>query len=238
MEGELLPGMAGARAYPAFDRLIHVREMSEVNHRRPLCWNWDFNVEPMVTTVGQREGEVFQVLREFWMPEGSIPEMCDLFKQTFPVHGAEIWIHGDATARSRKAQTRMSDYQIILNEMRSYGCPIRLRVPEANPNNSERLRAINRLFRDEYGTNRVAIDPSCVQTIKDYEQVLLESTGKLMKVKNRKDPYFYRTHASDATDYWLWYEEPVGAQIIGERARVNIPRPTYRKVGITRLGRR
>ena len=85
LAGEWLPGIGGARAYHGFDRSIHVaRQMPEISVRRPLFWTWDFNVEPMVSLVGQIDGSVFNFHRELIMHEGSIPEMCNLFYDAFP----------------------------------------------------------------------------------------------------------------------------------------------------------
>src|SRR3990172_2911093 len=61
--GEWLPGLSGARAYPSFDRRVHVRPQPPITPRRPLAWYWDFNVEPMVSGIGQRHMKLFRVYR-------------------------------------------------------------------------------------------------------------------------------------------------------------------------------
>ena len=79
LNGELLPGLAGSRAYSGFQSQINVREQGEVNFRRPLCWTWDFNVEPMITLVGQKERlpngkSLFKVYKELHIKtNASIP---------------------------------------------------------------------------------------------------------------------------------------------------------------------
>src|SRR2546428_1864685 len=124
LEGQLLPGLSGARAYSGFDRKIHVSDDDyTIAHRRPLCWMWDFNVEPMVSLVGQRCGSTYRVIREFVMDEGNIPDMCQWFKQSFPTHGAEVLLYGDSTGKRRTGQTGQSDYSIIMNTMRTYSAP-------------------------------------------------------------------------------------------------------------------
>lgn len=227
LEGEWLPGIGGSRAYTAFNRQLHVRPQPLPNYRRPLCWTWDFNVDPMCSVVGQRDGEAFRIFRNLVIEEASIPEMCQLFYETFPKHAAEIWLYGDATSKGRSRQTGKSDYWQVLNEMRSYGVPIRMKVPESNPAVPDRVNAVNRLLKDEYGQVRLEMDPSCTELIADMEQVLRDERGGIKKVYNRKDPYFRRTHSSDALGYWLSYEEPVRPRAIGDKRKVAIPAPSY-----------
>jgi phage terminase large subunit-like protein len=211
LEGVWLPGIGGARAYPMFDRRIHCKlEMPPINTRRPLCWTWDFNVEPMCSIVGQVDGRVYRAHRELILEEGNIPEMCQMFYDAFPRHGAEIWLYGDSTGKGRTGQTGQSDYWLIMNEMKQYGSPIQLRVPPENPKVPDRINAVNRLLKDEEGFVRFEIDPAgCPELVADLEGVLRDNRGGILKVRKRSDPYFKRTHTSDAAGYWIAYEEPV-----------------------------
>jgi len=209
--GELLPGLSGSRAYPAFIRTVHVRQQPEIAWRRPLCWSWDFNVEPMVSLIGQREGSIFRLHREFILEEGNVMEMVEYVRGVYPRHGAEVWVYGDATGTHRTAQTAQSDYQVILNAMRTYPSPVRLKVPASNPMVVDRINAMNQAMRNTEGVTNVEIDPRCHEVIADLEQVLRDVRGGIKKTTNRKDPYFRRTHVSDALGYWITMEEPVVA---------------------------
>ncbi len=212
LEGEWLPGMGGALAYASFARQIHVKPQPSIIQRMPLVWMWDFNVEPMVSLVGQFDGFIYRFHREFFMEQGNIPDMCDAFYEAFPEHGSEVWLYGDATGKGRTGQTGKSDYWTILNQMKQYTSPIRMRVPEENPRIADRINAVNRLLKDEDGQNRISIDPTCRNLITDMEGVLRDNKGGVMKITNKKDPYFWRTHISDAAGYWLSFEEPVRPQ--------------------------
>jgi phage terminase large subunit-like protein len=225
--GEWLPGIAGARAYGSFDRAINMKDVGDLSMYRPLCWAWDFNVEPMVSLVGQMEGGIFKVKSELVIDEASIPDMCQLFYERFPRHNAEIWVYGDASGNSRTRQTGKTDYFIILNEMRKYGVPLRLKVPIDNPAVPDRINAVNRLCRDEAGNVRLVIDTSCQELASDLEGVLRDHRGGLLKTHNRKDPYFRRTHTSDALGYWIAFEEPVRIQSGWGRRHVTVPTPSY-----------
>ncbi len=234
LDGEWLPGLAGARAYPAFDRLVHVKAVDPPDPRRPVCWMMDFNVEPMVSAIGYRGADgVFYIWRELVLEQGDLFSMVQMFHEILPSHGAEIWIYGDATSKSRSRQTGQSDYQLVMNMMRGYGCPLRLRVPETNPAVPDRINAMQRAFRDEQGVVRVRVDPSCEEVIQDFEQVLRDPRGGIKKSQNNKEAYYRRTHGSDAVGYWVAYEEPVRSSPIGQRKTVRIPLPAY---SLQRLG--
>lgn len=209
MLGEWLPGLGGSRAYPGFDRQLHVREQPAIVTRRPLLWCWDFNVEPMVSLVGQFDGLIYRIYRELILQSASISDMCDLFYTKFPSHEAEIWVYGDASGNKRTGQTGRSDYFLMLQEMKSYGVPIRLKVPEDNPRGPDRINALNVMLRDQDGQVRIQVDPSCHELIRDMEEVMRDPKGGVMKTYNRRDPYFWRSHTSDALGYMIAYEEPV-----------------------------
>jgi hypothetical protein len=209
LEGRWIAGMQGSRAYPAFDTRIHVRPQASFNSRRPICWIHDFNVEPLVSLLGQRDGDTFRVMRELVLEQGSIPEMVDYFREVIPAHNSEVWIYGDATGKNRHPQTGRSEYQVLVNHMRTYNVPVRLKVPEKNPNVPDRINALQMAFRDERGVSHVEIDPSCVELIADLEEVLRDHRGGIKKTHDRKDPYYRRTHTSDALGYWISYERPV-----------------------------
>ena len=229
LNGEWLPGLAGARAYSAFDRLLHgSRSPPDLISRRPLLWTWDFNVEPMCSLVLQSHQGVYWVHRELTLEPGSIPEMCQLFYEQFIDHQGEVWLYGDATSNRRNSQTGKTDYFIILNEMKQYSMPIRMKVPEKNPPIPDRINAVNRLLIGDRGDVRLRVNPECHDLVADLEGVLRDQKGGILKVSNRRDPYFRRTHWSDALGYLVAYEEPV--KLISEERRgrsAPIPRPQY-----------
>lgn len=233
LNGEWLPGLSGSRAYTAFSRALHVQPQPPLHPRRPLCWTWDFNVEPMVSLIGQREGSLFRFHRELVLEEGNIQEMVEWFRQLFPTWTAEIWIYGDATGKGRTAQTGQSDYQLIVNGMRSYGPPVRLKVPESNPLVRDRVNAMNRALKDEQGQINVLVDPSCNELITDFEQVLMDPRGGIRKTSNRTDPYYRRSHLSDSAGYWVIAEAPVQAFTASPPAIRSVPRITRPGYGFT-----
>jgi phage terminase large subunit-like protein len=232
LEGAWLPGIGGARVYGNFDRMIHVgRDIPPINQRMPLMWTWDFNVEPMVSLVAQLHNYTYVFHKELILEDGNISDMCDLFYHHFPEHGNEVWLYGDSTGEGRSNQTGQSNYWTIMNEMKQYG-PLRMKVPTENPRVPDRINAVNRLLRDEDGLVRIQLDPSCTELITDFEGVLFDPkmAGKILKIRNKKDPYFKRTHTSDAAGYLLAFEEPVRlehARGVGRHVPQALSGPVY-----------
>jgi phage terminase large subunit-like protein len=241
LEGALIGGIGGARCYSSFSPQLNVRTQPEINERRPLAWMWDFNVEPMVSLIGVREKGVFRVYRELILEEGNIAEMCDLFKRVHPKHRAEIWLYGDATGNNRTAQTKLSSYTMILNEMKDYPAPIRMKVPEKNPAVTDRINSVNVACKGVDGIINLDIDPCCEELVDDLEQVVTDGRQGIKKITNKKDPYYRRTHMSDALGYWVYAEAPITAYSPDERGprQVQIKRPGYnqsRNPGTLKIG--
>lgn len=209
LQGELLPGIGGSRAYPAFDAEIHARKTGELNNRFPLCWCWDFNVEPLITLIGQHINGVFYVYRELVMESGNIPDMCDVFYDHYQSWPNEILIYGDATGQNRTAQTGKTDYMLISNIMRNYRMHPKLKLQPVNPSISDRLCAMSRALKNEQKEVTLFIDPACEELITDMEDVLIDPQGGIKKSHNTKDPYYRRSHASDALGYWITYTAPI-----------------------------
>jgi len=226
LKGEWLPGIGGAIAFTSFNRDLNVKPV-ELNPIYPLAWMFDFNVEPFATEVGQRIGDNFYLKQELKVDIGGIDEMCDLFYQHYSDWPGDIFIYGDATGGWRHSQTAKSSFYLVSQNLSRLGMNYRMKIPERNPFGPDRIAAINRACRDHDGARRLIIDPSCEETIKDLEEVLIDSSGGIKKTHNKKDSYFYRTHFIDGVSYWIAYEKPVRKRIDRLRRKV-IPRnPRY-----------
>lgn len=231
LQGELLPGVGGSRVYSPFDRGIHVKRADTMNFytNAPLCWVWDFNVEPMITYVGQRKGKIFDVFEELVLDEGNIFEMVDLFRTAYPEHGAEVYVYGDQTGDHRHVQTAGTNYNLIVRAMADYPAPVKLKLPTKNPLVENRINAVNTALKDENGVVNIRVSNECPELIQDFEEVLTDHSGGIRKTKNSRDPYYKRTHASDALGYWIAYEAPAKQlSFYSHKSSIVIPRvPAY-----------
>lgn len=241
--GELLPGLSGARLYSSFRMETNVRKQTEILPYAPLALCWDFNVEPMPCIIGQRLGGVFKVFKELILEEGNISEMVDMIRQNYPHHQGEIHLYGDATGHARASQTAKSNWSVVMQHLVGYPSPIRLRVPYINPDVSLRINSVNMACRGPDGVSRLEVDPSCEELIADMDSVVSDGRGGIKKSRRRGDPYYRRTHASDALGYWVTYDAPAGSTAslevprwggtggprgVGSAAGLQIARPGYR----------
>lgn len=230
LNGELIGGLSGARIYANFDHRLNVREQPEIALRRPLAWIWDFNVEPMISLIGQRERQIFRIFKELIIEEGNINEMCDMFRMAHPKHLAEVWLYGDARGKDRSHQTKQTSYQLILNNMKDYCVPLRMKVPEKNPPVVSRINSVNRASKTERGEIELEVDIRCSELIDDMEQVLSDGRGGIKKTFNKRDPYYRRTHTSDALGYWVSQEAPViPLSVQYQRSPARVQGPGYRR---------
>lgn len=227
LEGEWLPGLTGVAVYGNFDAHIHMKKQPLPSPNRPLCWSWDFNVQPFLTVVGQMDRGRFRVFREFCLEPGSIPLMVEAFRAAYPAHPHELWLYGDATGGARHVQEGKSDWRVVLEYLKTYPSPVKLRVPEGNPPVHARVNAMNLALMDEQGYSAMEIDLSCVELRADLERVISDGRGGILKSYSARDPYSRRTGSSDALGYWVVAERPVGAANRPPRSRVQIPRPSY-----------
>ena len=209
LDGELLPGIGGARAFGSFDRKLHVAQQPPIALNRPLCFCVDFNVAPLCAAVGQRDDNTFRFYDEIYLEMGSIPDLCQEYYNRYGQHPGGMHIYGDATGNNRHAQTNSDNYQLILQHFQKYGLSIRMNVPYSNPPVPRRIAATNNALVNADGDIHVSVSPTCKELIADFEGVLLDNNGGIKKTSNRKDPYFNRTHMVDGATYWIVYEMPV-----------------------------
>lgn len=231
LDGELLSGLLGSRAYSAFSSALHVRPQPPIFIRRPLAWAMDFNVTPMSSLLIQREGNLIRVFREIIIDGEGIPAMADRFHEIMPSMQSEVYIYGDATSKRRTGQTGKSDYYILMNALRQWDYQIRMKVPDENPHVPDRINAVNQALKNSLGESCIEIDPSCTELIADLEQVVRDKANKIKKVTDPRDPYFKRTHTSDALGYYVSYEMPVKANskgpVTGRKKTTMIREPKY-----------
>lgn len=226
--------ISGAPAYPNFRREVHLKENVKLYKDLPLCLCVDFNVEPMIWEIAQIRGDSVWFIDEIKLNPGSTQEAIHEFRRRYPAHAGGVRIYGDATGKARTSPTAHSDYDIIRLNLRNYPTEVKYFIPPVNPPVKDRLNAFNARLLDPNGAPRVFIHPTlCPELVRDLVEVVLDPSnpGNVYKVRRRDDPYFYRTHASDAAGYLIAFEWPVVselAKLAGKKQRRRVP---YRVLG-------
>jgi hypothetical protein len=202
--------------YYAFDRSSNLRE-TNYDARRPLFWSLDFNIHPMCSVIGQREGDGVHVLDELVLPDSNTGAACEEFlaRTARWVMGShlpiQLNIYGDATGNGRQSAASRTDWQLIREFFNRHRDLFRasILVPTSNPAVKDRVNCVNAMLRNQAGIARLFIDPRCKQLIQDFERVhwKTDPTGNLLSEIDKSDPA--RTHVSDALGYLIAKEFPI-----------------------------
>jgi len=223
IDGELLPGLLGNRAYAGFDRKLHVNAHlgpEKIDPMLPVYLGIDINATPLCVIVAQLHGKVWRALDEVVLRPGSLPEMGERLKERFGAHRHELVLCGDAMGTHVHAQTGKTDYEVLLAAMS--GLRVRLAVPQKNPPDRSRVNLVNFLLGSGGHAVRHEVASCCTELIADYEQVVFAPDGGSLKKSHKADdPYYQRTHISDAMGYVLWARE---ASAISGALRTDTPR--------------
>lgn len=198
----------GSRAYPKFRRERNVRSDLIYNPSLPLCICCDFNVGIMIWPIAQIVKEELHIIDEVYLEPAAIPDMVREFRNKFPSPTNDINIYGDATGKARSAQSQHSDYDVLRNAFRGYSVPIHWNIPVKNPPVWERINSVNNLISGKSGEVRLFVHPRAENVIQDFLETLQDDKG-IKKVTNMQDPYYRRSHGTDAVGYLASREMPV-----------------------------
>jgi terminase large subunit-like protein len=205
--------LASGIVYYAFDRSSNVAPV-EYNWRLPLFWSLDFNVNPMCSVIGQRDGSQINILDELVLPDSNTEAVCEEFEDrtnrfvrisSLPI---QLNIYGDSTAGGRRSSASRTDWQIVrdfLGRRRDTfnSC---FHVPSSNPTVKDRVNCVNAKLRNQAGERQLRMDPRYKQLIMDFERVhwKTDPSGNMISDIDKSDPA--RTHTSDALGYMITKE--------------------------------
>jgi hypothetical protein len=168
--------LTAGMVYYAFDRTRNV-EPWRYNPRIPLFWSLDFNINPMCSVIGQRDGDYVYVLDELALPDSNTSAACDAFLRriarwsSLSPYTTHIHIYGDATGRGRHTTSSRTDWQIVRDYFNRYPYTVDIRVPSSNPPVKDRVNCVNAMLHNQAGERRLLVDPGCKQLIEDFERV-------------------------------------------------------------------
>ena len=196
------------------------------NPRLPLFWSLDFNINPMCSVIGQRDGEKVHILDEMVLPDSNSLAACEEFlSRTRSGCGYRTFLsicpstampRAIPAGRRRRAPTGRSFGNFFGRYRDRFDATS---VRSSNPPVKDRVNCVNAMLRNQAGERRLLIDPGCKQLIQDFERVHWKSdpNGNLLGDIDKSDPT--RSHASDALGYMIAREFPMRASV-GERPGV------------------
>lgn len=170
-----------------FSSVKNVIEDYKPNIHLPILVSFDFNVEPMTATIGQklnvRHGVIFDKIR---INTGSTEEVCEEFLVKYPQWLHNTQITGDATGHNREKARKgnITSYQVIkqMLQLKDYD----IRVPRSNKahKDSRQLCCSVVQHADFY------ITKSCQEVINDCVDAAVDDKGELIKSKEQGRHFF------------------------------------------------
>jgi hypothetical protein len=150
----------------------------EPNRYLPILISFDFNKSPMTCLVGQQIDIWTAVaFREYDIPDGSTPELCELIKADFMPWLGSMHVTGDATGRNRSALIKgnLNHYRVIKDILNLTDND--LHVPMQNMAISDSRVLINSVLKNA----KFKITANCKRTIKDMQMATVDAEGELIK---------------------------------------------------------
>ena len=195
LDGEFVP--SGNRLYHAFDGDKSVDERARYHAEEPIILALDFNVIPCVAAVIQElRGRTCVVDEIFDMSGKGTEGVIETFIDRYPGCRSPI-IFGDPAGHGRSSTTGKSDY-----EMWRIALPeVQIRVPRSPYPIVDRINSTNVRLKDGKGRRRLLVNPACVRTIEDFDQVQPATNGSREPRKDKDTPLL--THISDAIGYYV-----------------------------------
>lgn len=135
-------------------------------------------------------------------------------------HVGKIVVFGDATAGAKKSATGTNPWQIVKDVLRSeLRDRVAFDVPDHNPPEQMRVRAVNGRFCSAAGYRTLFADPHCDKHIHDFEAVQTGADGFINKPGGPRagTKVWLLTHISDGLGYFIDCVSPLG------RPRIELP---------------
>ena len=199
----------GGEFWKDFEVDKHVRNLV-YNPELPIHLSWDENVDPYLTC------EVWQIINNhaYQIDEIFLPDprnrrhhVCNEFKKRYPVHVVKgLFIYGDRT--SKKEDTAKEKGENFFTDILKYLIEYHptLRLQSSNPSVKQSGDFINEIYRNPHDIGiEITISNKCNLSIYDYQHVLENSEGGILKSK-KTDKRTGKTfeefgHATDAKRY-------------------------------------
>lgn len=188
------------RVYHAFDRAVHIGDY-HFNPALPIYIGQDFNIDPMSAAVMQiQPNGAIWIVDEIVLFGSNTQEAADELARRYhrQMAGGKITIYPDPAGQQRGHGRGESDLDIL----RDAGFK-RLKFRRKAPFVSDRINAVNRLWRSADGQIRMKVDRHCKHVITCMEQLIYKpgtrDPDKTMGIE----------HIGDGIGYFIDLEYPV-----------------------------
>lgn len=225
LEGLFIAALEGL-VYKYFDRRVHClrdddAEILAYDPNLPLMLSFDFNYSPAICVAAQQRHNEIHFFKEWYILDSDLWELTESVTDWIIENGdpASLMIFGDATGHARSANSRLSSWDIVTEQLK----PITKYKPQgylikkfakSNPHVINRIHSVNLLFKQ----NRCFLDfVKCPNLIKDFEQVTYTPDKAIAKEN------VLLSHLSDAAGYLIHTLYPFKRE--GHREKLGTKKP-------------
>lgn len=186
------------RVYYAFDRATHLGDY-EFNPALPIWVGQDFNIDPMSSVIMQPQpnGEVW-VVDECILFGSNSEETGEELGRRYWRHVRNVTLYPDPAGQNRSHGRGESDLDIL----RDAGFK-KMKYRRKHPKVSDRVNAVNRMFKSADGSIRMRVNRKCKHTITALEQTIYKAGTREV------DKSAGIEHAADALGYCIDIEFPI-----------------------------
>jgi hypothetical protein len=186
------------RVYHCFDRGTHLGDFA-FNPALPIWIGQDFNIDPMSSVImqPQENGEIW-IVDEVVLFGSNTQETAEEVSRRYWRSSKAITFYPDPAGQNRSHGRGESDLDIL----RDAGFR-KMKYRRKHPAVSDRINAVNRMFKAADGGIRMRVDRKCKHTITALEQTIYKpGTREVDKTAGIE-------HAADALGYCIDLEFPV-----------------------------
>lgn len=200
------------KVYYSFSRETHIRPI-ELRNDLPICLTFDFNVNPMTTSICQivnipspkTQDKYINVFKTINTRNSNTEKQCLQIKDFLRDKNNGLIIYGDATNQKR-TESNYTNWQIV----RSHFPLATYKVPSSNPPVMDRINAVNSKLINSLGQIGIFInDNGCEPLISDFEKIVWREGKNEVDTTTDRD----LTHNSDNIGYLVWQEFPLRHKI-------------------------
>jgi hypothetical protein len=189
----------------AFDSKKHKIPSYQPNPHLPILVSFDFNVDPMTSTLSQQPDiKSCRMFDEFKLNNSSTPELCDAIIAKYHRWLGNFEVTGDASGNARQAFERggVSHYTRIKDALDVSNYQFKVRRQNLSHINS-RVVCNSVLQNADF-----KITENCKLTIDDAIQTRVDSFGKIIKTKDKGAHLFDNIRYTIDACYPDWIDKP------------------------------
>ena len=192
LEGKFVAVTTG-RIFNYFDRDSHLKEI-RFNPTMTLCASFDFNRSPATCLIAQTNGNLVEVLHEFYLLESDTMKLSAEVAEYLRKLGKPVLVYGDSSGLARSANSAVSNWEIVWDTFARWQVQGKRAYPNANPSILDTVHAVNNCFYQ----GELYIDPKCQELLADLEFLVWDKNNKIDKRDIR------RSHLGDCLRYLVY----------------------------------